>query len=205
MNLASSFLTGSFLLLACKEQSLFAAASATTAASTTATNSSWSHLSHGSWPCDESASKHTPPDDVDLFEDYFSKEDEFIAIFDDPNVLNPSTMLFRDDQEEEEGTSTGIPRKLSAATAAIGDFYALDCNANLATVTCTNLEINGNIAGKLDIGCGECKIWNSSQDVVTIGEGINILGKLLFPTNHKVTIRTKYVIVQGEVSKIFFS
>ena len=192
MKLASSFLTGS-LLLALKEQSVFAAASSAATASsiTAAANNSWAHSS-----LDEyfSASNYTPPDDVDLFEGYFSEEDEFIAPFDEPNVLTASDML-------DDGRET--PRRLSAATAAIGDFHALDCNANLATQTCTNLDINGDITGNLDIGCGQCKIWNNSQDDVTIGGGINILGKLLFPTNHKVTITTKYVIVQGEVSRIF--
>lgn len=161
MKLASSFLTGS-LLLAGKDQSLFAAASATTTTST-ATNSSWAHdLSESSY---FSASNYTPPDDVDLFEGYFSEEDEFIPPFDEPKVLTASDMLLSDQEEGRES-----PRKLSAATAAIGDFYALDCNANLATASCTNLDINGDITGNLDIACGQCKIWNNSQDDVTIGE-----------------------------------
>lgn len=203
MKLASSFLTGS-LLLALKEQTPFAAASATrtNATSSTATNTATTNTRAHS--LDESsyfsASNYTPPDDIDLFEGYFSEEDEFIAPFDEPNVLTASEML--SSHQEEKGRDS--PRKLSAATAAIGDFYALDCNANLATQTCTNLDIHGDITGNLDIACGQCKIWNNSQDDVTISGGINILGKLFFPTNHKVSIRTKYVIVQGEVSRIFF-
>ena len=105
---------------------------------------------------------------------------------------------------DEEGTGMKeSPRKLSAATAAIGDFYALDCNVGLDSQPCTDLDISGyisgNITGDLEIGCGECKLWNNTEVDVTIGGGINILGKLLFPTNHRVTIRAKYVIVQGEV------
>ena len=41
--------------------------------------------------------------------------------------------------------------------------------------------------------CWEWDIGNASVD------GINIEGKLVFPTNHKAVIRTTYIIVQGEL------
>lgn len=180
------------MLLAFSEQLLPVGATSTKISDTT----SWDHLDEYLLGSQSSATTFIPPDNVDLNEVYFSEEDEHIEPFiDEANVFNAFDMI-----SDEDGIATkDSPRKLSAATAAIGDFYALDCNAGLDSQPCTNLDISGDIAGNLEIGCGECKLWNNPEVDVTIGGGINILGKLLFPTNHRVTIRTKYVIVQGEV------
>jgi len=93
-------------------------------------------------------------------------------------------------------------RKLSLVSSTIGTFHPLECNINLASAPCTtnvsaNLPSNNN---PLLVKCGECYVWDMNDSTYTLVGGINIKGKLLFPTNKKVTIRTPYVIVQGEVS-----
>ena len=42
----------------------------------------------------------------------------------------------------------------------------------------------------------ECWEWDIGNTTV---DGINIEGKLVFPTNHKAVIRTSSIIVQGEL------
>lgn len=90
-------------------------------------------------------------------------------------------------------------RQLSATSAAIGTFHPLECNQNLNSATCTDLT---SVGSSLTIPCGQCRTWRVPGDDVTISGGINVIGKLKFPNNWKVTIRTKSVIVQGEVSSI---
>lgn len=94
-------------------------------------------------------------------------------------------------------------RKLSAKSSTIGTFHPLACNNALANAPCNvnkvseNLPINGN---PLIVSCGDCYYWDMDDSDYTLAGGMNIEGKLLFPPNTKVTIRTPYVIVQGEVS-----
>jgi len=97
---------------------------------------------------------------------------------------------------------TDLSRKLSVVSSTIGTFHPLECNINLASAPCTtkvsaNLPSNNN---PLLVKCGECFVWDMNDITYTLAGGINIKGKLQFPTNKKVTIRTPYVIVQGEVS-----
>lgn len=184
------------MLLALSEQLVPVGATSTKISDKSSTATSWDPLDEYLLGSHSSATTFIPPDDIDLDEVYFSEEDEHIVPFiDEANVFTAFDMI----SDEEGKVMKESPRKLSAATAAIGEFYALDCNVGLDSQPCTELDISANITGDLEIGCGECKLWNNTEVDVTIGGGINILGKLLFPTNHRVTIRAKYVIVQGEV------
>jgi len=96
-------------------------------------------------------------------------------------------------------------RKLSLASSTIGTFNPLDCNNNLAIASC-NTKVSANLPSgnnPLIVRCGECYTWDMNDSERTIAGGMNIKGKLQFPPNKKVTIRTPYVIVQGEVSTYF--
>jgi hypothetical protein len=93
-------------------------------------------------------------------------------------------------------------RRMSEMSASIGDFHPLACNSNLENAPC-NVAVSSNMptgSNPLVIRCGECYIFDLPGNEVNFPGGINIKGKLKFPDNRKITIRTTFVIVQGEVS-----
>lgn len=86
-------------------------------------------------------------------------------------------------------------------TAGIGLFPPLTSNANLNTTSCDNsFAALVTAAGETDVvtvPVGECYTWDTSlTGDVTIG-GLDIQGKLIIPKNHKATLYTPYVFVQG--------
>lgn len=96
-------------------------------------------------------------------------------------------------------------RKLSFDSSTIGTFNPLFCNNNLASASC-NTKVSANLPSgnnPLLVRCGECYTWDMNVSEYTFAGGMNIKGKLQFPLNKKVTIKTPYVIVQGEVSTYF--
>ena len=108
-------------------------------------------------------------------------------------------LLFDDNGLPIEPSSSSSSRDLSTRSARIGTFGRLDCNP--VSWTDCNTLVSNNLPSRntnpLTIPCGECYTFDVDGNV-TLG-GLNIKGKLLFPTNHKVNIFTPYVIVQGEL------
>jgi len=85
-------------------------------------------------------------------------------------------------------------------TAGIGLFNPLSSNANLNTTSCDN-SFESLVGTETDvvvtIPVGQCYTWDESlTGDITIG-GLDIQGKLIIPKNHKATLYTPYVFVQG--------
>mmetsp|Transcript_16327 Transcript_16327/g.23934 ORF Transcript_16327/g.23934 Transcript_16327/m.23934 type:complete len:1770 (-) Transcript_16327:229-5538(-) len=84
-----------------------------------------------------------------------------------------------------------------------GDFYPLTCNNAMTPCTPWSITVQSytNGAGKVTIPCGKCltmdKTDASTLDVVG---GLHIEGKLDVPNSARVTIRTPFIIVEGELS-----
>ena len=144
------------------------------------------------------------PQDIPIDEgDLNIPDDEFHLMFppEDPiyGVLHdPDTRLLGVDALRHEADKAS--RRLSANSASIGAFSPLACNANLASQGCIKKvsDIMPTAGNPLLVPCGECYIFDLAGTEVSF-DGINIIGKLKFPNNKKVTVRTKYVIVQGEL------
>jgi len=84
-------------------------------------------------------------------------------------------------------------------TAGIGLFNPLSSNANLNTTSCDNsfASLVGTGTDVVTVPVGQCYTWDTSlTGDITIG-GLDIQGKLIIPKNHKATLYTPYVFVQG--------
>jgi G8 domain len=93
------------------------------------------------------------------------------------------------------------------------DFQPLTCNENISTTTCQpwSSKFGNNrkvYTARVMIACGECIIvdYNASRttsnnlavtNVLTFVDGIDIMGKLVFPDRYKVHIYTTFIVVQG--------
>jgi hypothetical protein len=110
----------------------------------------------------------------------------------------PSYLLQVDDDGHPMMT-TPSSRALSTNSAQIGTFERLGCNPSTWSSCDTLVSDKFPTAGNpLIIPCGECYTFDVSGNV-TIAGGINIKGKLLFPTNHHAVISTPFVVVQGDL------
>ena len=131
-----------------------------------------------------------------LFQNGLTEEEEADAKLDQ----GPRDLLVRDEDDTKDADMdrrSGF-RKLSAYSASIGTFGRLDCTPVSWSDCGTNMVSSLSLgAGALTIPCNQCYTFDV-QGNVTLG-GLDIQGKLLFPVNHKVNIRTPYVIVQGEL------
>jgi len=122
--------------------------------------------------------------------------DDFLEDILDETILN-------ENKEDPEPTTDHIRSLVGAApreAASIGTFqYPLDCNADLGTFDCSTKLVSSvpDIRKGLEIPCGEC--WTFDMTGTVSIKGINVIGKLVFPKNHVVTIETPSVVVQGEL------
>ena len=91
-----------------------------------------------------------------------------------------------------------IVRSLQAAT----DFVPLSCNANLASASCatwtSRFGSGATQSSRIIIPCGQCVTMNYPGPTLTLQDGIDIQGKLVF-TSSKVNliVNTPLVVVQG--------
>ena len=92
-------------------------------------------------------------------------------------------------------------RRLSVNTAGIGLFHPLACNAALSCAVPSSFSAAVAAAGtgEVTLACGTCYTYDIEAGATTTIGGLNIIGKLLVPTNHKGTLVTPYVFVQGEL------
>ena len=82
------------------------------------------------------------------------------------------------------------------------------CNHMLSMATCTDWStyFNGtDLSSEIMIPCGECVTLDASptqslfSSTLQLGEGLNIVGKLVIPNDANINIVTKYIFVQGEL------
>ena len=89
-------------------------------------------------------------------------------------------------------------RSLQAAT----DFVPLSCNANVASATCatwtSRFGSGATLSSRIIVPCGQCISMNHPGPSLTLQDGIDIQGKLVFP-NSKINliVNTPLVVVQG--------
>ena len=118
---------------------------------------------------------------------------------------NNHVVVVLEEQEDDELNIKDARRRLSLSSSKIGEFRPLECNNNLDSAPCDTLVSNTNIRNTVPyvVPCGKCYLFDLPDgEAHDFPAGINIKGKLKFPRNKKVTIRTPFVIVQGEVSEI---
>jgi hypothetical protein len=72
------------------------------------------------------------------------------------------------------------------------------CNSNVESWP-TWKQQNFNLNQKVTISCGACIIMDYDASDVLELKGLNIEGTLHFPNGYKITIKTPYVHVQGEL------
>lgn len=80
------------------------------------------------------------------------------------------------------------------------------CNAMLHMATCVSWsEWNPDLTVEVKIPCGECVTLDASPgqalhgSTLNLGEGLNVVGKLVIPSDGSVDISAKYVFVQGQL------
>lgn len=80
-----------------------------------------------------------------------------------------------------------------------GLFKPLVCLANINTVDCSTNKLSTLVSGTTTTvtnPCGMCYTYDLPVTPTTIG-GLDSLGKLYVPPNHKSALMTKFVFVQG--------
>lgn len=102
----------------------------------------------------------------------------------------------RDDAGKDE--SQALERVLEEPD----DFRPLACNAGLSSAPCNSWTsmFSGAMShtSEIVIPCGECVTMDYSG-ALNLAQGLDIQGKLVFPDGAKVTLRTPYVRIQGEL------
>lgn len=79
-------------------------------------------------------------------------------------------------------------------------FEPLNCNVGCTKGTTTWKQEGYNRAQKITIPCGKCVVMNyDASDVLALPGGLNIEGTLRFPNGYKITIKTPFVHVQGNL------
>ena len=86
------------------------------------------------------------------------------------------------------------------ATNKFDSLLNAPCNSGLSSNPCTTpLSTLVQTGSPTVIPCGTCAVVDSALgDSITLA-GLNIMGKLVFPKNHKITISTPFVYVQGQL------
>jgi G8 domain len=90
----------------------------------------------------------------------------------------------------------------------IADFVPLSCNAALATVSCTSWTAKfGTLAvqsKRVIVPCGECIRMDHPGPILTLVEGLDIQGKLVFSDGYRLEVRAPLIAVQGELEMSAF-
>jgi G8 domain len=88
----------------------------------------------------------------------------------------------------------------------VADFVPLSCNSNLAASTCSTWTSRFGTgvtqASRVVIPCGQCIVMNHPGPTLTLQDGIDIQGKLVFSNNYKLAVNTPLLVVQGELEML---
>lgn len=80
------------------------------------------------------------------------------------------------------------------------DLVPLSCNANIDQATCLNWSVkfgsNSFYSTRVVVPCGECVIMDHFGNI-TFNDGLDIVGKLVFPDGYRVNVYSTLVVVQG--------
>jgi hypothetical protein len=86
----------------------------------------------------------------------------------------------------------------------VRDFKPLSCNSNLSRNPCTTtwssqFGTSNSHTTRIVIPCGKCVVMDHAGVVLDLKGGIDIMGKLVFPNDYRLSITVTTVIVQGEL------
>lgn len=106
--------------------------------------------------------------------------------------------------DELEGSSFGAISNRSDTTRRLSGehmmFERLTCNSPCSSFTTWKTENYGPQAGKVTIPCGKCvRMDYDASSILELPHGLNIEGTLRFPNGYKITIKTPFVHVQGNL------
>ena len=98
--------------------------------------------------------------------------------------------------------ATNSSRTTIRSLQAANDFVPLSCNANVASASCgtwtSRFGSGATVSSRVIIPCGQCITMNHPGPSLTLQDGIDIQGKLVFPnTQANLIINTPLVVVQG--------
>jgi G8 domain len=82
----------------------------------------------------------------------------------------------------------------------IRNFVPLSCNSNINTTDChkwsTKFGTHRIYNVRVIVPCGECITMDHKRDI-TFNDGLDIVGKLVFPDGYKVNVSSTMIVVQG--------
>jgi G8 domain len=83
----------------------------------------------------------------------------------------------------------------------VDNFVPLSCNTNLKACVGWTVYFGTDAVqnNRLVVRCGDCVTMDFAGPSVTLNDGIDINGKLIFPENYSVTLYTAGIVVQGEL------
>jgi len=85
----------------------------------------------------------------------------------------------------------------------IRDFVPLGCNANIGTAVCeswtSKFGTNDEHSNRITIDCGQCITMDHGGETLSLLDGLEIYGKLVFPDGYKLEVETTMLSVQGEL------
>lgn len=100
-------------------------------------------------------------------------------------------------------TPTWKHEVVRSAMESVDDFSSLNCNNELDTAKCDPwTELYGAeqlVSDKVIIECGKCVEMDLPEPQLTLLEGIDIHGKLIFPDGYDLILRTPVLVIQGEL------
>lgn len=119
------------------------------------------------------------------------------------SIINSTIESWSPSMTHHSAKREKVTRKLQGSTR---DFVPLSCNMNLNTTFCESwLSVYGNSSEYIDrvyIPCGRCILMDTTVPIITFRQGIDILGKLVFPESYQVVVQTPLVVVQGELELV---
>ena len=94
-------------------------------------------------------------------------------------------------------------RSLQAPVDGMRDFVPLSCNSNLIKAPCKSWSSTFGTAitysTRIVIPCGQCIRMDLQGGSLTLQQGIDIAGKLVFPDGYKINLSASIISIQGEL------
>ena len=98
------------------------------------------------------------------------------------------------ESKQIRNSAAGLPRSLQTV-----NFVPLACNNNFSSCVSwsTKFGTSSTKVKRVVINCGECITMDHPGPVLTLLDGLDIRGKLIFPDNYQLEMRSTLIIVQG--------
>jgi hypothetical protein len=107
------------------------------------------------------------------------------------------TLPYDDDYNPPDGGTSAVE-----LPSPVDDFVPLSCNANLPQATCVGWSVYFGTSAvhnaRLLVRCGDCVTMDFGPSL-TLNDGLDIHGKLVFPENYSITLYTAGIVVMGEL------